>query len=308
MLEVVSTGRPWSFDGGGDRFRLVSEAYCIRLANLFDPMLAVSTSLVEPLPHRIAADYGEMLPRHPLHFLLADDPGAGKTIMTGLLIKELMLRGDLSRCLIVCPREPGRTVAGRTPPPVRPALRNPDQRQAGVCAHGNRFQENPLAICRLDKLSRNEDVQAKLEQNDWDLVIRGEAHKMALPSSAARSWCRGSAAEGAVMRSQAGWCVANSVCGADDWASVRVVSDCWNRFRTRGGTSFECSSLGTCQIPVPRNRGRSLLHAARCWGRMTQNQRRPAIAIRLPRRPCRRAAMICSVRSCRSSEPAIAFG
>lgn len=203
MLEVVSTGRPWSFDGGGDRFRLVSEAYCIRLANLFDPMLAVSTSLVEPLPHRIAADYGEMLPRHPLHFLLADDPGAGKTIMTGLLIKELMLRGDLSRCLIVCPREPGRTVAGRTPPPVRPALRNPDQRQAGVCAHGNRFQENPLAICRLDKLSRNEDVQAKLEQNDWDLVIRGEAHKMALPSSAARSWCRGSAAEGAVMRSQA---------------------------------------------------------------------------------------------------------
>src|SRR5918994_614413 len=57
----------------------------------------------EPLPHQIEAVYGEMLTRQPLRFLLADDPGAGKTIMTGLLIKELLIRGDLHRCLIVCP-------------------------------------------------------------------------------------------------------------------------------------------------------------------------------------------------------------
>ena len=101
-LEIVEAGRPWSFDGNGALLRLVSEAYRIRLAHLFDPLLAVHTSLVEPPPHQITAVYGEML-RQPLRFLLADDPGAGKTIMAGLLIKELLVRGDLHRCLIVCP-------------------------------------------------------------------------------------------------------------------------------------------------------------------------------------------------------------
>lgn len=87
-LEVVEQGRPWSFDGDGARFRLVSEANRIRLAHLFDPLLAVHTSMLEPLPHQITAVYEAMLPRQPLRFLLADDPGAGKTIMAGLLIKE----------------------------------------------------------------------------------------------------------------------------------------------------------------------------------------------------------------------------
>jgi SNF2 family DNA or RNA helicase len=82
---------------------LASEAYRIRLAHLFDPYLAVSASQIEALPHQITAVYGEMLPRQPLRFLLADDPGAGKTVMAGLLIKELLIRGDLDRCLIVAP-------------------------------------------------------------------------------------------------------------------------------------------------------------------------------------------------------------
>ena len=102
-LEIVEAGRPWSFDGDGALFRLVSEAQRIRLAHLFDPVLAVHTSVVEPLPHQITAVYESMLPRQPLRFLLADDPGAGKTIMAGLLIKELIARGDLQRCLVVCP-------------------------------------------------------------------------------------------------------------------------------------------------------------------------------------------------------------
>ena len=102
-IEVVENGRPWSFDGDGALFRLVSEAQRIRLAHLFDPVLAVHTSIVDPLPHQITAVYESMLPRQPLRFLLADDPGAGKTIMAGLLIKELIARGDLQRCLIVCP-------------------------------------------------------------------------------------------------------------------------------------------------------------------------------------------------------------
>ena len=72
-LDVAVAGQPWSFDGDGALFRLVSEAHRIRLAYLFDPLLAVHTSLVEPLPHQITAVYGEMLPRQPLRFLLADE-------------------------------------------------------------------------------------------------------------------------------------------------------------------------------------------------------------------------------------------
>jgi hypothetical protein len=91
-LDVDEPGRSWSFDGDGRLFRLASEALRIHLAHLFDPYLAVHTSNLEPLPHQIGAVYGDMLPRQPLRFLLADDPGAGKTIMAGLLIKELIVR------------------------------------------------------------------------------------------------------------------------------------------------------------------------------------------------------------------------
>ena len=102
-LELVQASRAFSFDGDGEAFRIASEAQRIRLAHLFDPYLAVHSSRIEPLPHQITAVYGEMLPRQPLRFLLADDPGAGKTIMAGLFIKELIIRGDLERCLIIAP-------------------------------------------------------------------------------------------------------------------------------------------------------------------------------------------------------------
>src|ERR1700730_8510712 len=102
-FEFVEPGRTFGFDADGGLLRLASEAYRIRLAYLFDPYLAVTASQIEALPHQITAVYGEMLPRQPLRFLLADDPGAGKTIMAGLLVKELLIRGDLERCLIVAP-------------------------------------------------------------------------------------------------------------------------------------------------------------------------------------------------------------
>jgi hypothetical protein len=111
-LDLVEQGRPWSFDGDGALFRLVSEAQRIRLAHLLDPVLAVHTSVVEPLPHQITAVYESMLPRQPLRFLLADDPGAGKKIMAGLLIYcTLPLRGkcmDIFRGVVGSPgRCPG---------------------------------------------------------------------------------------------------------------------------------------------------------------------------------------------------------
>ena len=102
-LEIEQDGRLWSFDADGALLRLVTEAHRIKLAHYFDPYLAIHTSLIDPFPHQISAVYEEMLPRQPLRFLLADDPGAGKTIMAGLLIKELIARSDIERCLIVAP-------------------------------------------------------------------------------------------------------------------------------------------------------------------------------------------------------------
>lgn len=179
-IEIVEQGRPWSFDGEGALFRLVSEAHRIRLAHLFDPVLAVHTSMVDPLPHQITAVYDAMLPRQPLRFLLADDPGAGKTIMAGLLMKELIARGDLQRCLVVCPgglAEQWQDELYRRFQLPFEILTN-DKLEAART--GNWFLENDLAIARLDKLSRNENVQEKLKAPEcgWDLIVCDEAHKM----------------------------------------------------------------------------------------------------------------------------------
>ncbi|MBX7135129.1 MAG: DUF3883 domain-containing protein [Fimbriimonadaceae bacterium] len=177
-LSVTATSRPWAFDAPGDMFRLASEAHRITLAALFDPLLAVHTSLVEPLPHQILAVYDSMLSRQPLRFLLADDPGAGKTIMAGLFIKELIARGDLERCLIIAP---GSLVEQWQDElwqkfQLRFEIATNDNLEAA--GTGNWFAERPLAIGRLDKLSRNESVQQKLASTNWDLVVVDEAHKM----------------------------------------------------------------------------------------------------------------------------------
>ena len=179
-IEVVEQGRPWSFDGDGKLFRLVSEANRIKLAHLFDPVLAVHTSEVEPLPHQITAVYESMIERQPLRFLLADDPGAGKTIMAGLLIKELIARGDLQRCLVVCPGN----LVEQWQDELHERFGLPfdiltnDKLEASRT--GNWFLETDLAIGRLDKLARDENVQAKLATPDcrWDLIVCDEAHKM----------------------------------------------------------------------------------------------------------------------------------
>lgn len=177
-MELAERALPWSFDANADRMRLVSEAYRIHLAYLFDPYLAVHTSSIEPLPHQISAVYEKMLPRQPLRFVLADDPGAGKTIMTGLLMKELIMRGDIKRCLIVCPGNLAEQWQDELHRKfhLRFEILTNDRVESSVT--GNIFMEMNFCIARLDKLSRNEALQEKLKITDWDIIIVDEAHKM----------------------------------------------------------------------------------------------------------------------------------
>ncbi len=179
-LQLVEGGRTYSFDADGSLLRLASEAYRVRLAHLFDPYLAVSASQIEALPHQITAVYAEMLPRQPLRFLLADDPGAGKTVMAGLLVKELLIRGDLERCLIVAP---GSLVEQWQEEMAEKFalgfdLLTRDQIEASIT--GNPFVERNRIILRLDMAARSDELKAKLEAApEWDLVICDEAHRMA---------------------------------------------------------------------------------------------------------------------------------
>jgi SNF2 family DNA or RNA helicase len=177
-LSVGESSLPWSFDADANLLRLSSEAYRINLAHIFDPYLAVHTSAIEPLPHQISAVYQEMLSRLPLRYILADDPGAGKTIMTGLFLKELLVRGDLKRCMIVTPGNLAEQWQDELYRKfnLRFEILTNDRIESAVT--GNVFTEANLCIVRLDKLSRNEEIQEKLRVTDWDLIVCDEAHKM----------------------------------------------------------------------------------------------------------------------------------
>ncbi len=176
-LVLQEAGRPWSFDADGDLFRLASESRRIHLAWMFDPFLAVQTSNLDPLPHQIDAVYGRMLDRQPLRFLLADDPGAGKTIMAGLYIKELMIRGDVERCLIVAPGSLVTQWQDELWDRFRLDFDILTRDQIEAARTGNPFTERPRLIARLDQLSRSQDIRDKLAASEWDLAIFDEAHK-----------------------------------------------------------------------------------------------------------------------------------
>ncbi len=167
-----------AFDAAGADFKLAAEAQRIRLAGLLDPMLAVATSAVDPLPHQIRAVYGELLPRTPLRFLLADDPGAGKTIMAGLFVKELLLREDAKRVLVVAPG--GLVEQWQDELFEKFGLRFEILTNQMIEAQldGHVFEAAPLLIARMDQLARNESLLGELEESTWDLVIVDEAHRM----------------------------------------------------------------------------------------------------------------------------------
>ncbi len=178
-LDVVeNTSRPWSFAANGSEFKLALEAQRIRLAHLFDPMMAVHTSNVEPLPHQITAVYESMLSRQPLRFVLADDPGAGKTIMAGLLMKELVMRADAKRILIVAPGSLSEQWQDELLEKFGLQFQIFSKEKHEQSVTGNYFDEVDFLICKLDQLSRNDDYLSKIDSTEWDLIIVDEAHKL----------------------------------------------------------------------------------------------------------------------------------
>lgn len=177
MSEVEQ--HPTPFDADADEFKLAAEALRIQTAALSDPMLAVTSSELVPLPHQLEAVYGQFLERIPLRFLLADDPGAGKTIMAGLLIKELHLRGDLERCLVIAPgglvdqwqdelmeKFGMRFSVFSTEEATNPPLGR------------NIFEDKRRLIVRMDQLARNKQLMEQMSRTSWDLVVVDEAHRM----------------------------------------------------------------------------------------------------------------------------------
>ncbi|MDE0268162.1 MAG: helicase-related protein [Acidimicrobiaceae bacterium] len=168
----------WSFDADGAMFRLAAEARRMQQAHLVDPFAAVDASDVEPYPHQIDAVYNRLLTLKPLRFVLADDPGAGKTIMSGLLIRELMLRGDVVRCLIVAPGSLVEQWQDELWDKFGLSFELMSRATVEASRTGNPFLEKNLLIARIDQISRADDLLDRIKASDWDLVIVDEAHKM----------------------------------------------------------------------------------------------------------------------------------
>ncbi|MGV8121827.1 MAG: helicase-related protein [Candidatus Xenobiia bacterium LiM19] len=177
-ISVATVQRPWAFDGDGEAFKLTVEAKRIDLAFLFDPMMAVHTSNLDALPHQIVAVYESMLPKQPLRFVLADDPGAGKTIMAGLYIRELIMRADARRILIVAPGSLVEQWRGELFEKFGLDFRIFSKELEEASPSGNPFEDFDQLIVRLDKTSRSEEMQEKICKTSWDLVIFDEAHKL----------------------------------------------------------------------------------------------------------------------------------
>lgn len=178
----VASKRRWTFDADGADFRLASEARRMKWAHLSDPFAAIDTSNIEPYPHQIDAVYNILLNQHPIRYVLADDPGAGKTIMSGLLIRELMIRGDVRRCLIIAPG----SLVGQWQDEMSAKFNLEFEifsREAVEASRsGNPFTEKNFLIARLDQLARSDQLFEKLLESEWDLVIVDEAHKMSAHS------------------------------------------------------------------------------------------------------------------------------
>ncbi len=177
LAEVSLHDTAANYTGDGQVVRLGLQAYALGIAYAFDPFFGLSISRVAPLPHQLTAVYDYLLKLPRIRFLLADDAGAGKTIMAGLLIRELKLRGLLERILIVCPAnltfQWQRELGSKFDEQFFVLKGNDVREQYGV----NQWLERNQIITSLD-LAKRDDIVKGLQQVHWDLVIVDEAHRM----------------------------------------------------------------------------------------------------------------------------------
>jgi SNF2 family DNA or RNA helicase len=168
----------WSGKGDGEKAFLALEAQRIRLAYLFDPILAVTVSQIDPLPHQIEAVYYHILRNPRIRFLLADDPGAGKTIVAGLVLKELKYRGLINRILVVVPGHLKYQWHREMKEKFGEDFIIVDRQVVQSFRERNVWLDFPQVITSMD-FAKQEDILASLKEATWDLVIVDEAHKMA---------------------------------------------------------------------------------------------------------------------------------
>lgn len=166
----------WVIGSQADLGVLAIKARRIRDAHLYDSYHEAFSAEIEPLPHQTSAVYGWMLGRYPLRVLLADDPGAGKTIMAGLLICQMIARDLVHRCLIVVP--------GNLTEQWKTELRDKLRLRFDIVERGDIADDNPFIsrnqlIISMDRAKREEYLD-KLKQSEWDLVVCDEAHKMSV--------------------------------------------------------------------------------------------------------------------------------
>ena len=179
-LETTPDTQP--FDGDAQRFRLAVEAIRLSLAFEYDPFFALSIARVDPLPHQLEAVYEYFIKLPRIRFLLADDPGAGKTIMAGLLLKELKIRGLVSRTLIITPA----SLSFQWQREMKDKFReNFEVIRSDVLRANygsNPWQDKNQVITSVSWVSRVEDAKESLLRSHWDLIIVDEAHKMSAAS------------------------------------------------------------------------------------------------------------------------------
>ena len=175
------------FDGNAMHFRLGIEALRIGLAYEYDPYFSLSIARIAPLPHQLEAVYDYFLKLPRVRFLLADDPGAGKTIMAGLLIKELKIRGLVNRVLIVTPANLTFQWQRELKDKFHEEFEVINGQVLRANYGSNPWQERKQVITSVAWISRIEDAKESLKRSEWDLVIVDEAHKMTAYSSDRKS-------------------------------------------------------------------------------------------------------------------------
>ena len=177
LKKIKELSFPLNFSASGEESFLALEGQRYKFASLFDPLLAMNVSKIDPLPFQIEAVYGYILRLPHIRFLIADDPGAGKTIMAGLIIKEMKLRGLIRRILIVVP--------GHLKDQWRREMKEKFQENFVAMDRGiinsyygeNPWQRENQVITSMD-FAKREEILSSLAGTLWDLIIVDEAHKM----------------------------------------------------------------------------------------------------------------------------------